>query len=118
MAELRRQIEYKAAWSGVHVHAADRWFPSSKTCSGCGVAKAKLRLSERTCTCEHCGLVLDRDLNAARNLAALVEYERGASSASCAVTINEPDGNPPKTRTMRAKGTATGRPEPRQLSLL
>jgi putative transposase len=72
MAELRRQIQYKAAWAGVRVHVADRWFPSSKRCSDCGAVKAKLRLSERTYTCEHCGLVLDRDLNAARNLAALV----------------------------------------------
>jgi putative transposase len=40
MAELRRQIEYKAAWSGVRVHLADRWYPSSKTCSGCGVVTA------------------------------------------------------------------------------
>jgi putative transposase len=72
MAELLRQIQYKAGWAGVRVHIADRWFPSSKTCSGCGVVKAKLRLSERTYTCDHCGLVIDRDLNAARNLAALV----------------------------------------------
>jgi putative transposase len=72
MAELRRQIQYKAGWAGVSVQVADRWFPSSKRCSGCGVVKAKLRLSERTYTCEHCRLVVDRDLNAARNLAALV----------------------------------------------
>lgn len=95
MAELRRQIEYKATWSGAHVHVADRWYPSSKTCSECGAVKTKLRLSERTYTCEHCGMVLDRDLNAARNLAALVERE--TSSASCAVRLNEPDGNPRKT---------------------
>jgi putative transposase len=77
MAELRRQIEYKAAWSGVHVHVADRWYPSSKTCSDCGAMKAKLRLSDRTYTCDQCGLVLDRDLNAARNLAALVSVVTG-----------------------------------------
>ncbi|WP_190813222.1 IS607 family element RNA-guided endonuclease TnpB [Saccharopolyspora pogona] len=106
MAELRRQIEYKAAWSGVHVHVADRWFPSSKTCSGCGVVKAKLRLSERTYQCESCGMSMDRDLNAAVNLAALVE----ASSSSCGATINEPDGNPYKTSALLAAGTATGRP--------
>ena len=110
MAELRRQIEYKAAWSGVHVHVADRWYPSSKTCSACGVVKAKLRLSDRVYRCEACGLVLDRDLNAARNLAALVQRE--TSSPSCGATINEPDGNPHKTRTARASGTATGRPAP------
>jgi len=72
MAELRRQVEYKARWAGVHVRVADRWYPSSKTCSACGAVKAKLRLSERIYTCDQCGLVLDRDLNAARNLAALV----------------------------------------------
>ena len=110
MAELCRQIEYKAHWAGVRVHTADRWFPSSKTCSGCGVVKAKLRLSDRVYRCEACGLVLDRDLNAARNLAALVHRE--TSSPSCGATVNEPVGNLRKTRTTRATGTATGRPAP------
>jgi putative transposase len=72
MGELRRQIEYKTGWAGSRVHVADRWYPSSKTCSGCGVVKAKLRLSERVFRCAHCFLVLDRDVNAARNLAQLV----------------------------------------------
>jgi putative transposase len=62
MGELRRQIEYKTTWAGSTVHLANRWYPSSKTCSGCGVVKAKLRLSERTFRCDQCGLVLDRDL--------------------------------------------------------
>ncbi|MDX3661686.1 IS607 family element RNA-guided endonuclease TnpB [Streptomyces sp. ID05-26A] len=110
MAELRRQIEYKAHWTGVRVHTADRWYPSSKTCSACGVVKAKLRLSDRAYRCEACGLVLDRDLNAARNLAALAHRE--TSSPSCGATVNEPAGNPRKTRTTRATGTATGRPAP------
>jgi putative transposase len=39
MCELRHQVEYKAGWSGVRVHIANRWYPSSKTCSGCGVVK-------------------------------------------------------------------------------
>lgn len=108
MAELRRQIEYKAGWAGVQVHVADRWYPSSKTCSTCGVAKAKLRLSERTFHCHACGLLLDRDLNAARNLAGLVHRE--TSSPSHGATRNEPAGNPHKTRATRATGTATGRP--------
>jgi putative transposase len=68
-AEFRRQVEYKTAWRGGRVIVADRWFASSKTCSGCGTAKAKLALSERTYVCEACGLVLDRDENAAVNLA-------------------------------------------------
>jgi IS605 OrfB family transposase len=70
-AEIRRQLTYKTSWNGGRLLVADRWYPSSKTCSGCGTAKAKLALSERTYTCEACGLVIDRDRNAARNLAVL-----------------------------------------------
>ena len=51
----------------------DRWFPSSKTCSQCGAVKAKLARSERTYVAAIRGLVLDRDVNAARNLAKLGE---------------------------------------------
>jgi len=108
MGELRRQVEYKAAWAGARTHLASRWYPSSKTCSGCGAVKAKLRLSERIFRCEQCGYALDRDLNAARNLTALVE----TSSPSCGATVNEPAGNPRKPRTVRAAGIATGRPVP------
>jgi putative transposase len=72
-AELRHQVEYKMAWRGGRVIVADRWFASTKTCSGCGTVKAKLALSERTYACTACGLVLDRDANAALNLA---EYGR------------------------------------------
>jgi len=71
--ELRRQLEYKTAWNGGRTVVVDRWFPSSKTCSGCGAVKTKLDLSVRTYICTECGLVLDRDLNAARNLAVLGE---------------------------------------------
>jgi putative transposase len=70
--ELRRQLTYKCAWAGSRLVEADTFYPSSKTCSGCGHVKAKLTLSERTYRCERCGLEADRDLNAARNLAALV----------------------------------------------
>ncbi len=67
--ELRRQLTYKAGWYGAELVVADRWFPSSKTCSGCGAVKAELTLAERTYSCPACGLELDRDLNAAINLA-------------------------------------------------
>ncbi|HLI38155.1 MAG TPA: IS607 family element RNA-guided endonuclease TnpB [Streptosporangiaceae bacterium] len=67
--EVRRQLEYKTAWHGGRVIVADRWFASSKTCSGCGAAKAELPLSDRTYVCASCGMVADRDLNAALNLA-------------------------------------------------
>ncbi len=83
--EFRRQLEYKAAWSGGTVIVADRWFASSKTCSDCGAVRAKLALSERTFVCEACGTVRDRDLNAALNLA---EYGRRVVAASGAETVN------------------------------
>jgi transposase len=93
--QIRRQLGYKTVWYGGRLVTADRFYPSSKTCSGCGAMKAKLRLSERMFRCERCGLVMDLDLNAARNLAALAS---SASSPSRVATINEPAGNPEKTR--------------------
>ena len=69
--EIRRQLTYKTAWHGGTLIVADRWFASSKTCSECGAVKAKLALSERQYVCEECGTVLDRDVNAAVNLARL-----------------------------------------------
>ena len=66
--EFRRQLEYKTARTGARLHVIDRWFASSKTCSRCGRVKAKLSLSERVYTCDGCGLVMDRDLNAAINI--------------------------------------------------
>ena len=66
--EFRRQLEYKTARSGARLHVVDRWYRSSKTCSGCGSVKAKLSLSERTYRCDSCGLAIDRDLNAAINI--------------------------------------------------
>jgi putative transposase len=99
MGKLARQLGYKTVWYGGRLVTADRWYPSSKTCSDCGAVRAKLRLSERTYTCDRCGLVLDRDLNAARNLATLANVVAGGgtSSPSCAATLNEPAGNPRKT---------------------
>ena len=66
--EVRRQLTYKTAWNGSNLIVVDRFFPSSKTCSGCGEVRTKLLLSERTYVCTNCGLILDRDLNAALNL--------------------------------------------------
>lgn len=71
IAELARQVEYKIGWNGGLVILAERFFPSSKMCSRCHVVKAELPLSERTFQCDECGLVLDRDENAARNLKAV-----------------------------------------------
>ncbi|MFE9205360.1 IS607 family element RNA-guided endonuclease TnpB [Micromonospora sp. NPDC007230] len=82
--EIRRQVTYKIEWNGGHLVVADRWYPSSKTCSACGTVKAKLTLSARTYKCTTCGLVLDRDLNAARNLAAIAREATTAGSGPVA----------------------------------
>jgi putative transposase len=73
MGQVRRLLGYKCSWAGGRLVEAGTYFASSKTCSDCGTVKAKLLLAERTFRCPACGLVVDRDLNAARNLAALVD---------------------------------------------
>jgi putative transposase len=73
--EFKRQLLYKASWYGSQVVLADRWEPSSKTCSGCGWIDADQTLADRTFHCRNpqlvCGLIMDRDLNAAINLSKL-----------------------------------------------
>jgi putative transposase len=66
--EIRRQLEYKASWQSVHLVIIDRWYASSKTCSGCGWVDEDQDLSDRTFNCQECGLGMDRDLNAAINI--------------------------------------------------
>jgi putative transposase len=70
LAEIYRQIEYKAKWYGAELRKADRFYPSSKRCSRCGSVKMLLGLGERVYRCENaaCGFVMDRDLNASINL--------------------------------------------------
>ena len=75
LSEFRRQLTYKAEQAGVQVHVVSRWEPSSKTCSGCGWYHADLQLADRVFVCQECGLVIDRDLNAARNLELLASLE-------------------------------------------
>ena len=70
--ELSRQIEYKSEYNGVTVKKADRFYPSSKTCSICGNVKHDLTLKDRTYRCEKCGAVIDRDYNASLNLLSLL----------------------------------------------
>ena len=74
--ELRRQIEYKAELNGVTITKADRFYPSSKTCSRCGNIKQDLKLSDRTYRCDKCGAVIDRDYNASLNLLGLIGNNR------------------------------------------
>ena len=69
--EFRRQIDYKAKLNGARIVVADRWYPSSKTCSTCGYKMEVLPLSVRDWTCPACGCAHDRDVNAAKNLVKL-----------------------------------------------
>ena len=61
-------IEYKAAWAGVEVVRHDQWYPSSKICNDCGCINHELKLKDRTWVCKNCGVIHDRDENAAKNL--------------------------------------------------
>ena len=88
---LFRQLEYKSGWYGACIVKVDRWFPSSKLCSGCGVVKAKLHLSERIYECDSCGLTIDRDLNAAVNLA---RYAQRKTDPSTGVVTGGADRKP------------------------
>jgi putative transposase len=72
MYEFRRQLIYKGAWYGCQVWIADRYYPSTKRCSQCGHVKERIRSGECVYHCEYCGLVIDRDLNAAINLEQLL----------------------------------------------
>lgn len=94
--EFRRQLDYKARFYGATVVVADRWFPSSKTCSCCGSVKAELALSQRTYHCDTCGHEIDRDLNAACNL------ERLAASSAVSACGEERSGTVRKPRVKRA----------------
>jgi putative transposase len=66
---FREIIEYKCEWHHIQLIIADRFFPSSKTCSCCGFVKRDLTLKDRTFICDSCGFTIDRDLQAAINLA-------------------------------------------------
>ncbi|MGH9035654.1 MAG: RNA-guided endonuclease InsQ/TnpB family protein [Acidimicrobiia bacterium] len=80
LAELRRQLTYKARWYGTILHQADRWYPSSKTCSGCGHIHRDLTLADSTWACPECDVVHDRDHNAAVNLARWPRAHRGPAT--------------------------------------
>jgi putative transposase len=106
-------LGYKTTWNGGRLIPADRFYPSSKTCSGCGYVKAKLALSERTYACTECGLVIDRDENAARNLLGLAAS--GAESRNaCGGTVRPrpvrhvPVKQEPGTAHAGQTGTAAG----------
>ena len=75
--EFRRMLEYKANYNNKHTIYADRFYPSSKTCSSCGNVKEDLTLKDRIYVCNACGLRIDRDYNASLNLYSLIEKQLG-----------------------------------------
>jgi putative transposase len=79
-AEFRRQLEYKTRFYGSRLVVADRFYPSSRTCSCCGVVKPTLALSQRMYACDHCGFETHRDVNAAVNLA---RYAASSAVPAC-----------------------------------
>jgi putative transposase len=102
--ELARQLRYKHTWRGGHILTADRWFPSSKTCSTCGTLTPTLTLTDREFVCGSCGLTIDRDLNAAVNLATWGEQHHPTQAldpeARGQVTnAHRRDGSGPRSRT-------------------
>ncbi|MBK5247842.1 MAG: transposase [Actinomycetales bacterium] len=101
-AEIRRQLADKTSKYGSTLVLADRFMPSSKTCSNCGAVKAKLPLSQRVHICDHCDLIVDRDLNAARNFAHLI--------AGSGPETQDGGGAEQKTRPV---GQLAAKPQPR-----
>ncbi|WP_194814049.1 RNA-guided endonuclease TnpB family protein [Nocardia sp. XZ_19_385] len=85
--EFARQVTYKQQWRGGQIATADRWFASSRRCSACGDINEKLTLADRVYSCR-CGHRLDRDLNAAVNLAAWGERHHR-------IQVREPEARAP-----------------------
>ena len=66
--ELKQILQYKASWNDKQIVFIDRFYPSSKLCYDCGYKNDSLQLSDREWVCPNCGVVHDRDINAAKNI--------------------------------------------------
>jgi putative transposase len=95
--ELGRMIAYKQAWRGGQYLRADRWYPSTRTCSRCRTVAAQVPLSTRVFHCGACGYRMDRDLNAAINLAVWAEQHH--------TQARDPDAQGPVTNAFRGDGS-------------
>lgn len=106
LGELRRQIEYKCQWHGRVLLVADRFAPTSKTCSSCGTVQAKMPLQIRDWTCPDCGAIHDRDVNAAVNVLMFA-------------TGGRPERHAHRGRTIPSTGchAATGRLAPNEMRI-
>jgi putative transposase len=104
LGELRRQLTYKTADHGSRLVVVDRFYPSSKTCSACGLVKAKLALWERTYVCDdpRCATTLDRDVNAARNIAREADRLLGHQSTVAGLRPETRNAEPRSRKTSPA----------------
>jgi putative transposase len=91
-SEFARQLAYKAVWFDAELVVCDRWYASTRTCSGCGEIRERMKLAERVFHCDACKLVIDRDRNAAANLAAWAEHARAPDRQAGGRVTNAPGG--------------------------
>ena len=80
-------LQYKCDWYGKCLVKVNRFYPSSKTCGDCGWINQELRLSDRKWTCNSCGVIHDRDINASKNI--LQEGLRNISAGTVDYTGGE-----------------------------
>ena len=89
--EFRRMLKYKTLWYGSRLVVIGRFEPTSKTCSDCGAINKELTLSDRTWVCMSCGVVHDRDENAAKNIRSLgikqLDTESYSGINACGVSV-------------------------------
>jgi putative transposase len=102
-AEFRAMLEYKAQRYGRTVAVADRWYPSSKTCSACGHLLAELSLGTRHWACPGCGTRHDRDVNAARNMIAAA----GLAAPACGADVRHGGATPVQSAVKQEPQRAT-----------
>ncbi len=97
-SEFVRQLEYKAAWYGRRLVKIDKWYPSSKRCFDCGHILDSLTLDVRCWTCPECGVVHDRDINAARNILAAGRAVTACGESVRPGRVKARSGNSPRSR--------------------
>ena len=100
---FRQILEYKAERAGIKLVIADKFYPSSKTCSHCGSVKQTLKLTERTYICSSCGLEIDRDLNASLNLCRLGSSTVSSTGINVCGVLNQTKVATAKSDTMKQK---------------
>ena len=101
----------KTARTDTALHIISRWEPSSKRCSNCGMVKDKLSLSDRAYECEYCGLIMDRDLNAAINIMVAGSAPETINARGGSVRQEQSNSAPAvlnETRTKQANAVSLG----------